>query len=363
MILLWYHNAKDIMKIAFVLPRPSVQIYGGYKMVYDYANLMSMSKDHEICVCYDCSSVGMSRNLKSGLIKKLWGQHLFRKATWRKVDDRVKEHIITDARNINDLHPDIIIATAIRTVSTCKEAEIPKKAYFIQGFENWNFSEQEVYDSYGLGWTNIAVSKWLEKIVNEHSENKCYYIPNGIDTRIFKIHVPIGDRPLHSLVMHYRPDWHKGCKYAFEAIRILQSCYKDLKVTVVGNMVEPLDIPPGCIYMHNISSVDVAEINNHATVFLCSSIEEGFGLPGLEAMACGCALVSSTFQGVLEYAVDGENALLVPVRDGEALAEAAAKVFENDELRGRLVHNGRKVADERSIEISGRAFLNVLLEA
>ena len=72
---------------------------------------------------------------------------------------------------------------------------------------------------------------------------------------------------------------------------------------------------------------------------MCSSIKEGYGLTGMEAMACGAALVSSDYEAVHEYAKDGYNVLLSPVRDVNAMVENVSKVFDDASLLYNLSRN------------------------
>lgn len=122
-------------------------------------------------------------------------------------------------------------------------------------------------------------------------------------------------------------------------------------------------MPKCCEFMKDLSPKEVAMINNKARVFMCSSVEEGFGLPGLEAMACGCALASSEYCGVLEYAVDGKNALLSPVKNPEKMADNIIKLFENTALYQRIVREGIETAKQRSLEIAGDKFEKTLINS
>ncbi|MHB1536618.1 MAG: glycogen synthase [Acidimicrobiales bacterium] len=58
---------------------------------------------------------------------------------------------------------------------------------------------------------------------------------------------------------------------------------------------------------------DVVQLLSHATVFVCPSIYEPFGLINLEAMACGVPVVATAVGGIPEIVVDGETGWLVPV--------------------------------------------------
>jgi alpha-maltose-1-phosphate synthase len=75
---------------------------------------------------------------------------------------------------------------------------------------------------------------------------------------------------------------------------------------------------------------EVIQVLSHATVFVCPSIYEPFGLVNLEAMACEVAVVASAVGGIPEIVVDGETGYLVPcdVAAGETDAAAAGRFAE-----------------------------------
>jgi starch synthase len=75
---------------------------------------------------------------------------------------------------------------------------------------------------------------------------------------------------------------------------------------------------------------ELIQVLSHATVFVCPSIYEPFGLVNLEAMACEAAVVASAVGGIPEIVVDGETGYLVPC-DPEAVASdvVAARQFES----------------------------------
>lgn len=79
-----------------------------------------------------------------------------------------------------------------------------------------------------------------------------------------------------------------------------------------------------------------------ATVLAFPSVYEGFGLPPLEAMAAGVAVVATSAGALPE--VLGDAAYLVPVGDTDALAEGLSRVLEDDGVRAALVASGRQQA-------------------
>ncbi len=118
--------------------------------------------------------------------------------------------------------------------------------------------------------------------------------------------------------------------------------HRPIALTVVR--VDPIDVPAGATVLGPRSEVEMADFYRGVDVFAFSSLEEGFPAPPLEAMACGCAVVSTRCGGVDEYARDGANALLVPVGDPLALARAIDRLAGDAELRARLASEGVRAA-------------------
>jgi glycosyltransferase involved in cell wall biosynthesis len=89
---------------------------------------------------------------------------------------------------------------------------------------------------------------------------------------------------------------------------------------------------------------DLPALYSTARVFAFPSLYEGFGLPPLEAMACGTPVVASNVSSVPE--VVGEAGLLVDPLDVDALAGALARALDDEGLRASLIEQGRERAGE-----------------
>ena len=83
-----------------------------------------------------------------------------------------------------------------------------------------------------------------------------------------------------------------------------------------------------------------------ATVFVCPSVYEPFGIVNVEAMACGTAVVASAVGGIPEIVVDGETGFLVPPDDPAALAERVNALVADPDAAARLGEAGRTRAVE-----------------
>ena len=95
-----------------------------------------------------------------------------------------------------------------------------------------------------------------------------------------------------------------------------------------------------------VDSLDLVSIYNMATVFVMPSLYEGFGLPILEAQACGLPVVT-TNQGSLKE-VAGHSAFIVDGYDMKSIASGIKKVFENKSLQEELAKLGLENAKKYS---------------
>ena len=350
------------MKIIFLKTDNGNKCDGGSKVIYEYANELAKN-GHDVCLYFGAKSIYKKLNLPE-LIRKPLAifASLYIRPRWFKFHRNVKKRVFYNMNSSKIEKADAVIATAIDTFKPLMELPDTngKKFYFIQGFENWDHPDEDVLETYSKTTTNIVVAKWLKNIVDEHSNKPSYLVSNCINTDLFN------DKGLyrrkHSIVFHYRAADHKGPQYALDAIRKLEEKYDDLVVDIISIEDKPENLPRCCAYHQKITPKEVAEINNKTEVFMCTTVEEGFGLPGLEAMACGCAVVSTSYRGVLEYAVDGENALLSPVRDVDKMVENIVRLFEDDKLRKSITDNGIKTGRSRSLEKSAEEFERILCE-
>lgn len=101
-----------------------------------------------------------------------------------------------------------------------------------------------------------------------------------------------------------------------------------------------------------VSNQDLIRLYNLATVFIMPSIYEGFGLPALEAMSCGCPVITSKGGSLKE--VVGEAGKFVDPNDANSIAMGIGEVFNNTELQKVLSQKGlvqaKKFAWKKTVE-------------
>lgn len=346
-------------KIAFVLPRPTQKIVGGFKVVYDYTRYLSQH-GIDVTIIYDCHEIGTRFSVSSDLVKLAWGKYLYQKAEWSHMPSNI--HIRFIGNRIKNCEYDLLIATALNTVATVSKAEMPrsaKKAYFIQGFENWGVDDNVVYDSYSLPMKKIVVSKWLYEIVKKYdSEDNIFYCSNGIDTDIFYPETDICMRNLHSILFMYHEDELKGIETLKPVLKRLRSEFPDLVISAFGAFEEPADILLDK-YVSYANEQQLQELYNASSIFVCPSYTEGFGLTGAEAMACGCALVTTDTNGSREYA-DDSNSMICKPYDEENLYEKIKYLLTNKDITCQISKKGSNDIKRICLSESENRFLKII---
>jgi hypothetical protein len=178
------------------------------------------------------------------------------------------------------------------------------------------------------------------------------HIPNGVDPDTFHVTRPIIDRPPR-VAMNFDPHPVKGGLAGIEAIQRLGR-EVDVAATLFGTRPPEIPLGDGLEFVVSPSrSVIARDIYNSCGVYLQPSRREGFGMSAVEAMACGCALVTTANGGADDYALDGETALVCSSDPG-AMADALARLLHDDALRIRIATNGSQFVERFRWDASAR---------
>lgn len=111
----------------------------------------------------------------------------------------------------------------------------------------------------------------------------------------------------------------------------------------LAKLVEENGLRERVVFAGFVEEEQLVLLYNRAALFVYPSLYEGFGLPPLEAMACGCPVIASNVTAMPE--VLGDAALLVDPTSDRAIAEAMRRVLRGDELARELRVKGlRQVA-------------------
>lgn len=126
------------------------------------------------------------------------------------------------------------------------------------------------------------------------------------------------------------------------------------------NLVERLNLQKEIIFLDNVQEEYLANLYNIADLFVFPSIYEGFGLPPLEAMACGTPVITSNTSSLPE--VVGDAGIMVNPYEIDGLAKAMYEVLTNNGLREDMIKKGLRRAKMFSWERTAKETLEVYQE-
>ncbi len=151
-----------------------------------------------------------------------------------------------------------------------------------------------------------------------------------------------------------------------EAAALLRKRVPKLEVRIVGggpeerrlrSLARRLDLE-GCVrWLGNLTQEELAREYNRADVFCLPSVQEGFGIVFLEAMAAGKPIVAARAAAIPEVVPQG---LLVEPEDPRALASGLEQICGDASLRSRLAEQGLALVRQYDAPRVARSFLDLL---
>ena len=220
----------------------------------------------------------------------------------------------------NDL--DVIVATACTTVQSTLQSNIPKKAYYIRGFETWVMNEKELATGYNSGLFNIANSYGLQRKLKEF-DIKSTVIHQGIDIMQWE------DRGLRSKnktrigCLYQKKPTKRWCDFV-ELANILGP--KNYEYVGFGTELRKdsfLDY-----FICSPTHEQLVDLYSSCDIFFCPTELEGLFNVAMEAALCGCLIVCSNapLNGMIhDYAFD-DNTSTAMIYKARNIRDAATKI-------------------------------------
>jgi len=341
------------LKINFILPFYSSRPIGGLKVAYEYANQLA-ARGHLVSVIHPrfMRNIDVNRSpLRSIQTAAFNARNILAPRSglqWQTLDKSVRILHVSEPTAGNVPDADFVFATAWQTAEYVAgyPPEKGERFYIFMDFEPWIAPADQLEETWRMPLRKITISNWLYGKVREvePDDTRLINIPIGIDLGMYRAMVGINQRP-NRVAMFYSLAPSKNSTCGLAAIEKCKAQHPNLEATFFGanSRRRPKGIPDWIVYRGNVSQAELVQIYNSARVFVCSSIAEGFGLPGAEAMACGCAVASTDCGGNREYAVHSVNSLLSPAGDADALAANIARLLSNETLRVEIAERGRRM--------------------
>ncbi|WP_042686793.1 glycosyltransferase family 4 protein [Methermicoccus shengliensis] len=128
----------------------------------------------------------------------------------------------------------------------------------------------------------------------------------------------------------------------------------------IFDTIHELKLEHDVLFTGYVPEDDLVALYNAADLFVYPSLYEGFGLPPLEAMACGCPVITSNTSSLPE--VVGDAGIMVDPHDVNALADAMERVLTDESLREDMRRRGLERAKRFSWQRSAREMWDIYEE-
>lgn len=237
------------------------------------------------------------------------------------------------------------------------------------------YSKKEINKFYGIDKDKITVTliDCDEVFKKEVDENKAKEVLEkyGLDSKKYIFYVGGFDvrKNVGALLQAYgrmvsrlpkksqAPMLALGGTFHPHLVPLVTDIEKEAKEVCLGYGIESEKIKS----LGFVDQVDLPIIYKNAEFFCYPSLHEGFGLPPLEAMNVGCAVMASNITSLPE--VVGDAALLVNPNDTEEIAQRMEELLKGKELRGELVKKGKGQAKKFNWTKTTQKIMQVLSDS
>jgi GT2 family glycosyltransferase/glycosyltransferase involved in cell wall biosynthesis len=268
---------------------------------------------------------------------------------------------------------DLVVATHWSTVYPALVARYLRGvdlAYFVQDYEADFYSEsqaglaEKARRTYDYIPHQIVKTRWLKNKLQDF-DNKVDIIPLGLNLDIF--HDKNQKRELQIVGMARPSSERRNFAMLKKVYSELHKQCPELTLAVYGIGYSPEDFDCPVKDYGTLSDMkQVSNALNDSTILLDPSTFQGFGRPGLEAMACGTAAVLTRAGGITEYAKHEYNCLLIDPSNCDEIVAKVISLVKDEAKRNRLVANGHETAKRFSYVEEGvktKQFLQNIIAA
>jgi glycosyltransferase involved in cell wall biosynthesis len=349
-----HRRSTRSMRITFVLP--NIDLSGGVKVVADYAKGLQARGHDVLVVTRPHAEPPLWEKLKA-VIKGRPVPRKYQSATHFDAGG-VRVHVLSDSRPVRDddlPDADVVVATWWETAEWVWRLKASKgvKAYLIQGDETlWAPEDpcwvRRVSETWRLEMHRIVVSDWIsERMAARVGKLAMDVILNGVDVEHFSAPAR-GKNAEPTVGLVFAPGRFKGMDIALKAFYIARRELGNLRLVAFGSSLasEELRLPEDAQFRQQPPQYEIPSLYASCDAWLFASRAEGFGLPVLEAMACGTPVIA-TPTGAAPLLLATGGGMLVPHENPAAMAAAIVSVC-------RLSHDEWKVMSQLAVDEARR---------
>lgn len=313
------------MKINFLIP--TTGLTGGVKVIFYHAtNLIKFG--HQVCLIHPFI-LDKKSNFKDKILAvlKFFKYKTFdflnlNSISFFELPREIKIKRVFNLKEENIPEADITVATANQTADWLVDYPRTKgeKFYFIQDYETWTRDKNLVDATWKMPLKKIVISSWLKNLAQNYFNEKIFgLVPDGLDLKIFNPENRTKNKSL-KILMQYHPLEKKGFIDGLAAFLMAKQEIPDIDLTIFSAYPLPKRLKRQYEFYYRPKLNKLKELYCSTDIFLWPSRVEGFGLPPMEAMACGCAVISTDTGAIRDYSIPDETVILTPPNQPEIMA-------------------------------------------
>lgn len=241
---------------------------------------------------------------------------------------------------------DFILPNFYTTVEPARRSQRGRVVRLSLGYEPlWVPDSETARQTYLIGAPILAISQWHRQLILQETGLNSTVISSGVDRASFHPYPKRSGQTGRKSIFYVMRDpasgytWKGGADFLKAVTRLKNQLDFDLTLTLPDNTHFSAPIP--CRTLTASSDRELGQLYAEADLFVYSSYFEAFGLPPLEAMVCGTAVITTDCGGNRDYTRNGENCLVVPPSDIDQLSGAIYRLLTNDAERQRLAAAGQ----------------------
>lgn len=201
------------------------------------------------------------------------------------------------------------------------------------------FVKQQIVEEYKVLEEKIIVTpESVEESIIELSKNKSENIFEKLKQK-FQI-----NNPYIYYVGNAHP--HKNLQMLIHVFQKIRKQHQNYQLVLSGpshhfwDQLKKEEESEGVVFTNFVSDEEMVTLFQNATAFVMPSLEEGFGIPVLEAMACSCPVISSNAASLPE--VGGSAVIYFNPKDENDMVKKISQVLDDEKLRKELINKGEK---------------------
>lgn len=251
---------------------------------------------------------------------------------------------------LNELHEtDVLVSVWWRQIEELLRIKALHRFHLVQGQDWRSYPENHEWIPlnkrllHHTAYRYIAVSHWAAEGLD-----KPIIIPNGIDINFWRpASFPLLHVPFRILLEASTGDPYKGLDEALQVVKKIKEITPNIECwlmtqhdlhAVSDGIIDRLILDPG--------DMTILNAYQNCNVLLKTTHFDGFGLPHLEAMACGLPLVTTNAGGNMEFCKDKENCLIALTQADQI--RSIMQIHDDKILRDTLIKNGLQTAQDMS---------------